>query len=198
MALVGVMMASCACGKTEATTEATTEAKKATVEDATKATTTEAKKTAEKEKKTASETEATEVDENADSTDDTYKVENAEFAGASNASSAEVQEFLKGVIDDIKNNSWDNLGDKIYYPINIGTNEVADKDEFVALMEKSTVSMGFLEDVEQGDITALGSNGAGIMAFNGTIWLHDEGYDPVHFTGSPDLKVKSLNGIIVE
>ncbi|MBR6403427.1 MAG: hypothetical protein IKS48_08600 [Eubacterium sp.] len=136
--------------------------------------------------------------DNVEGKDDTFKNEDPDFPGASNATKADVQAFVEGVVNDVKNSSWDSLGDKLRYPINIGSTEVADKDEFVTLMGNATVAQTFVDSITEGDASILGSNGQGIMVFDGLIWICDDNFDGIEATGDPDLKVKSLNGIVTE
>ena len=180
MVLAGVMMASCACGTTETTTETTTQAttaatteEKTTTEATTEATTQAKKEEKKEENKTASESDAKSDDkkeDKAESTDnkstdsentettDTTDLADLDLSGNTTASPADVVAFLDGVVADIKNSSWDSLGDKIAYPITIGSTEVASKDEFVSLMEGSTVAQTFLDDVASDSSTIIRSN----------------------------------------
>ena len=221
MVLAGVMMASCACGTTETTTETTTQAttaatteEKTTTEATTEATTQAKKEEKKEEKKTASESDAKSDDkkedkadsadnkstdsENTETTDTavTTDLADLDLSGNTTASPADVVAFLDGVVADIKNSSWDSLGDKIAYPITIGSTEVASKDEFVSLMEGSTVAQTFLDDVASDSSSNIRSNGQGMGAFYGHIWMMDENYGDD--SSEPSLKVKSLNGLIAE
>ena len=65
-------------------------------------------------------------------------------------------------------------------------------------MNSATVSEDFKNDLSGADLDALGDSGQGIMVDSGILWLYDEGFDPINMTGTPVLKVKTINGIVTE
>lgn len=97
------------------------------------------------------------------------------YSGWTARDSAEVEAFAVDVRENIVNGEWEELSEKLSYPITIGVVTYYDREAFLDDSWNDIFTEDFLHAVEQDDCMELPSNENGCSIAEGCVYIFDRG-----------------------
>lgn len=93
------------------------------------------------------------------------------YAICSSYSKEEIETFAKSIKTSILNKEWEELADKISYPITVGDIECANEEDFKKIAFDDILTDDFYTALEDESCEEMFCKSTGIMLGNGQVWI---------------------------